>query len=188
MSELTLDQMVAELDAMAEQQDEQDSAIAFSDPDDPVQAMQALLLKHEGHVAQVEDPDLIRALSEIRALAYSNISDLFSHVEHDIIDGIDDQGEPIVSSFERLSVVDITRLPRHVSAAIKKVKITRRSNGDQIEVEMYDKLVSLDKLMRYHGAYERDNAQSAAANQGALDLILASIGGGGLPKPSDNAA
>lgn len=154
--------------------------------EDPVVRMQQLLIAHEqAHLHEVEDPELVRTLDEIRTLAFSNIADIFHHVTDEVITGVTDEGEAHIDTFERLAVTDITRLPRHVSGAIKKVKCTRRATGDQIEVEMYDKQVALEKLMRYHGAYVEDNRQRGSS---VLDVLLGSIGTTGLPQIEDNSA
>ena len=156
---------------------------------DVVVAMQELLLRHEQtSLNRVEDPDLERVLQELRGIAHSNIADIFEmRVVSEYI-GLDNDEQEIWQQVERLCPKDITRLPREISACIQSIKITRKPEGDVIEVKMYDKQISLDKLMRFHGAYVRDNEQVADANRGAIDLILSSIGSQGLPVITDNSA
>ena len=202
----TLQMMVAELDAMGAPTsadpdpaaapggtpDTTPTSVDFDEdapPDDPVARMQAMLIEHERAGAhQVENPALTRVLDELQSVAYANIADFFEHAQASVITGIDDEGEAIVGGFERLALKDITRLPRHLSASVKKIKCTRKPTGDVIELEMVDKLSALDKLMRYHGAYERDNAQTAAGVSTTMDFLLSAIGGGGLPTLEDNSA
>lgn len=179
---MTADAVLDDMLAMLEE------PVAASESD-AVEAMQELLLRHEQeHLHEVEDPGLVRALDEIRSIAHSNIADVFEHVAVESYAGVDDEGEVITSSFDRLQVSDITKLPRHVSAAIKEVRVERRADGDVITVKLYDKLVALDKLLRYHGAYERDNAQRAKGATGVLELLMSSIGAAGLPVIEDNRA
>lgn len=183
----------AALDARIDAQLARQWEATTPDPDmilvDPVEAMQQLLLKHEAaHLHEVEDPELVRVIDEIKSIAFANIADLYEHIAVESIVGVDHEGEAIFSSFERLTVTDITRLPRHVSAAIKSVKVKRMNDGDVIEVVMHDKSTSLDKLMRYHGAYERDNKQQAKGASEVMGLLLSSIGSAGMPTIVDNSA
>lgn len=156
---------------------------------DVVRAMQQLLLKHEDtQLNRVEDPDLARVLAELRNLAHSNIADLFECEEVMEYIGADNDDEGIYKNATRLKVRDITKLPREITACIQSIKVTNKPDGDVVEIKMYDKQVSLDKLMRFHGAYMRDNEQNSNKTQGVMDLLLSSIGSQGMPTIANNDA
>lgn len=163
----------------------------MEDDDEPdvVRAMQQLLLKHEDtQVNRIEDPNLVRVLEELRTLAHSNIADVFECEQVMEYIGEDDNDEGIYKSISRLKVRDLSTLPREVSACIQSIKVSSRASGDVVEVKMYDKQVSLDKLMRFHGAYVRDNEQQGDQNKGVMDLLLSSIGSQGMPTIINNDA
>lgn len=166
-------------------------ALEEEDPSDGdvIEAMQQLLLAHEQtDLHRVEDPELERVLNELRAVAHSNIADVFeSQVVREYV-GVDEDDKEVWQSVNRMLVKDITTIPRAISACIQTVKVTHKPGGDVIEVKMYDKLVSIDKLMRFYGAYQRDNEQQAKGTEGVMDLLLASIGSQGLPVIEDNRA
>lgn len=160
-----------------------------NDDSDVIVAMQELLLKHEStSLHKVEDPDLERVLRELRTLAHSNIADVFQCETVSEYIGLDANENEVWQKSQRLTVKDITTLPREISACIQSVKVTSTAKGDVVEVKLYDKQVSLDKLMRFHGAYVKDNEQINAGNEGVMDLLLVSIGSTGLPVMENNNA
>jgi hypothetical protein len=131
----------------------------------------------------------VRVLNELRHIAHSNIADVFQCDEVMEYIGVDDNEKDVYRRTSRMRVRDITTLPREVSACIQSVKVTSKLEGDVVEVKMYDKQVSLDKLMRFHGAYIRDNEQlRESASEGIMDLLLSSIGSQGMPTIEDNSA
>lgn len=91
-----------------------------------------------------------RTLTELANIAFTNLEDVLS---------IDDAGARV-----RKDRGDITR------SAIKKIKFKRclEGNGkdarevEYIELEMYDKLAALDKLMKHLNLYEQDNKSKQA--------------------------
>lgn len=160
-----------------------------AEDDDVIEAMQQLLLKHEDtQLHRVEDPDLERVLKELRNIAHTNIADVFKSEEVMEYIGEDADGAAVHRKVTRLGVRDLDTLPRDITACIQSIKCTSTPRGDVIEVKMYDKLVSLDKLMRFHGAYMRDNEQQSKKSDGIMDLLLASIGSSGLPIITNNEA
>ena len=167
-----------------------DHLVEGSEEPDVIQAMQQLLLRHEDtQLHKVEDPDLVRALDEIKYLAHSNIADMYESSEHMEYVGIDDDERDVYKPVKRLTLKDITRLPREISACIQSVKVTSRIDGDVVEVKLYDKHPALDKLMKYHGAYVKDNEQKAPGDQGGImNLLMASIGSQGMPTIENNDA
>ena len=157
---------------------------------DVIHAMQQLLLRHEDtQLHKIEDPDLVRALDEIKYLAHSNIADMYESSEHMEYVGIDDDERDVYKPVKRLTLKDITTLPREISACIQSVKVTSRIDGDVVEVKLYDKHPALDKLMKYHGAYVKDNEQQRPSDQGGImNLLMASIGSQGMPTIENNDA
>lgn len=207
------DQRMAQFDKMFDDEHEpvstqQAQPLATQDPDAPfiasevhdeidegdestdvIHTMQELLLAHEDtQVNRVEDPDLVRVLGELRGIAHSNVADIFQCEEVLTYIGLDENEKEIYESTSRLKVRDITKLPREVSACIQTVKVTSGPKGDTVEVKMYDKMVSLDKLMKFHGAYVKDNEQTQNSNGNILDLLLSSIGSQGMPTIENNNA
>ena len=200
-----LEQRIAEFDAMFDEALHPDTSDnpehsgiplyaeeqAQSEPEsDMVLAMQELLLKHEDTNAnRVEDPDLERVLRELRNLGHSNIADVFKCEDVMEYIGVDPETEQdVFKTIQRLTVRDITKMPREVSACIQSVKVTTTPRGDVVEVKMYDKQVSLDKLMKFHGAYARDNEQRSDTGNSVMDLLLGAIGSKGLPTIENNDA
>ncbi len=156
-----------------------------------LQELEDLALKHMGddlHV--IRHRGQVEIAREMRAVATSNIADILYEDARGVV-----------------RMKPLSELPRHVTAAIKKIKIKRDRvrkkavvfdengeiepqhedmTGEVVELELWDKNASLDKLMRHYGGYEEDNkqtAQGASANAGAdLDTLLSVIGGQGLPQ------
>lgn len=191
----TMDERIAQLDAAlatAAPRAPEPPPVAASDEDsDVVQAMQQLLIKHEDtQLHKVEDPELIKVLNELRALSFSNIADVFETRSVLEYIGVDEHEKDVFQEVRRLTVKDIHTLPREVSAAIQSIKVTAKADGDVIEVKLYDKQVSLDKLMRFHGAYVKDNEQLTNEHAGdqIFDLLLSSISGHGMPVIENNNA
>ena len=155
-----------------------------------VEAMQQLLLKHEKtDLHRVEDPDLERVLKELRNIGHSNIIDVFTAENVMQYIGVDDDGNDVYNNRQRITIKDLHDLPREVTACIQQLDVKHGPEGDTIRVKMYDKQIALDKLMKFHGAYMRDNEQQAKDhNHGVMDLLLASIGAEGLPERSRTTA
>ena len=62
-----------------------------------------------------------------------------------------------VISWDNLGQVQLTassELPERAKRAIKKVKVTPNAHGNQIEVEMHDKLAALRLLAKHRGLLE----------------------------------
>lgn len=70
----------------------------------------------------------------------------------------------------RVVVRDTRKLSRQSAALYAGVK----DGKDGIEVKMHDKMAALDKMFRYHGLYESDNKQKAAAAADPAALIALS--------------
>ena len=216
---MNIDEQIAELDALLAQETDSITASAGTDhsvgsddgrlcdniiptnslPDDyliddeetdVVQAMQQLLLKHEDtQLHRVEDPDLVRCLDELRGLAHYNMADLYESGEVMECVGVDEEDNDVFKPIFRLTLKDITKLPRHISACIQSVKVTKTRGGDVVEVKMHDKHPALEKLMKYHGAYQKDNEQQRNDdNAGVMNLLMASIGSQGMPTIENNDA
>lgn len=70
----------------------------------------------------------------------------------------------------------ITELDDDVAAAISGIKVRQITGGDDevgeiIEYKIADKNSALEKLMKYLGAYEKDNAQKAKSLQELIDEV-----------------
>lgn len=159
-------------------------------------AMRALVSEHEDEsLHQVESPDLEQTLATLRSIRDSNIQDLMY---------VDNNGQ---EQLHRL-----TDLPRHITASIASVKVRQvqrrgvrtgaetlyTEDGEEvivndqvvdIEIKFWNKNDAADKLMRYHGAYKKDNEQ-VTPNTGdeMLGLLVDMAGAGGLPQPKSNDA
>ena len=148
---------------------------------------------HENRTAELN-----KALAEIRSVGFANIQDFFEV----------DEGTGVVR------LMPITSLPRQVAAGIKKIKIRREvaqrvqhgrfidgmgnevedqvdaefvtMKSEIIEIELWDKMNALEKLMRHYGAYSEDNKQKEGTGGQVLDLLFGSIGAKGLPAPGSN--
>jgi len=147
--------------------------------------MEELVLKHqEEGIHKVRTRGQIEAANELRSVAYSDIADILEE---------DDQGN--------VRIRKLTELPLEVTRSIKKIKIRReRSNKarvydedgqvdpgsdavcELVEIELWDKMNALDKLMKHYGGYELDNKQKVDPLQRSLDSLLTSISDAGLPK------
>ncbi len=96
---------------------------------------------------QIEIENVVR---EIGHIAFSDIRD-FVRVERKKIEG--PGGEIEVTELVIIPTDDMT--PQQ-SRAIKSIKSTRHG----LSIELHDKLEALEKLMKYTGAYEKDNEQT----------------------------
>lgn len=74
---------------------------------------------------------------ELLAIAASNVTDILTW---------DHAGN--------VSVKASNELPLHVQKSIKKIKVVPNEWGNQIELEMHDKLAALRVMARYHGLSE----------------------------------
>ena len=162
--------------------------------DEPISIseMEELVLKHEQEgINKIRSRGQIETARELRSVAFSNIADLMYE---------DDNGV--------MRMHKLTNLPRHVTASIKKIKIKRErvrggqkifdeygdeeenyvdTSGEIVEIELWDKPGSLDKLMRHYGGYEADHKQKSEGTVETLDLLLASISDAGAPSLDHNA-
>lgn len=137
-----------------------------------IEAMKELVRKHERETAHlVENAELDIILSEIRAVALANIVDLFE------------------TRGGAMYIKDLESLPRHVSAGIASIQVKRdKIDGEIFEIidfKMHPKMPAANMLMRYHGAYEKDNEQRGVDS---MDMLLSYIGGSGISEIEDNTA
>lgn len=96
-----------------------------------------------------------RTLKEVGRLAFANITNVVS-VEPMMI-------EEAETNLNVVVIKNLDELSEDVTAAISELSNTR----DGVKVKMHNKEGSLEKLMRYHGLYEKDNDQSSGST---LDL------------------
>ncbi len=99
---------------------------------------------------------LDRTVQELAHIAYADLTDVVTW---------DQNGKIHIRSSDDLS--------ERARAAIKKLKVTRSRprNGsnaqwevETVEFELHGKIEALDKLMRFHGAYKRDNERKPEPN------------------------
>ena len=190
MKQLTPEQLEkakAELDALEigvieEVGELVDDEVVFAQQLSPTEQM---LMEHrDEHADAYVDRDTRRLVSELEAVAFANIADLYEGRQIFEQCGFDDEGEPEYQLMDRILLKDFTKLPREVTAAIKDIKIKRERSGDTVEIKMHDKLGSIDKLMRFHGAYARENEQKKSSVDSFLDSLLGAVNAQGLPVPN----
>lgn len=101
-------------------------------------AVKRLLAERAKQVAKLAEMNTASWAVELRAVAFSNVGDLF-----------DAEGK----------LIPLTRLPRHVQAALSSVKVT--NDGSVLEYKFWDKAAALNIMARHLGLFERDNAQQS---------------------------
>lgn len=135
---------------------------------------QDLILKHEAADGNdIVSKELSSVLTELRTIGFSNIADVFQTTPFGV----------------RIQSPD--QLPRAVSAAIKSVKIKRHVEGrgenaeefEMMEIQFYDKLGALEKLMRYHGGYAKEKEQEGNAVMEAMKMMMGVTARKGLVSP-----
>ena len=57
----------------------------------------------------------------------------------------------------KVTVVDSTLLPERIKRSIKKLKVAPTQYGNQIEIEMHDKLAALRLLAKHYGMLNVDS-------------------------------
>ena len=148
--------------------------------------MEELVLKHqEEGLHKIRTKGQIETANQLRELARSDIADLMYE---------DEEGN--------LRMHKLSDLPPEITRTIKKIKFKQEntrgkriydsdgnaSGGDDsvttgiLEVEFWDKMGALDKLMRHYGGFEQDNKQKVDPLSRKLDSLLTSISDTGLPK------
>jgi|TARA_B100001939_G_C16660448_1_gene495709 hypothetical protein len=60
----------------------------------------------------------------------------------------------------RVTVLDSDKLPERTKRAIKKVKILPTQYGNQVEIEMHDKIAALRLLAKHYGMLNIDTSQN----------------------------
>ncbi len=186
-----IDDAIAEFDALEAStiDDVGEVTAILVNPDqdiDSVLGMQDVISEHRDSSAHMEtavSPELGRILGEIESIAFANIADLYEGRQIFEECGLDEEGEVQYQIMDRILLKDFTKLPREITAAIQSIKIKKERGGDVIEVKMYDKIGSLEKLMRYHGAYARESEQRKDENGSLLDLLFNQVDNNGLPTP-----
>jgi hypothetical protein len=147
--------------------------------------MEELVVKHqEEGIHKVRSKGQLEAAAELRRVAYSDMRDILY---------TDKNGN--------MCIRELTELPPEITRTIKKIKVRRERStkprvydedgqaddgseviGEIVEIELWDKMNALDKLMKHYGGYELDNAQKVDPLQRSLDSLLTSISDEGLPK------
>ena len=60
----------------------------------------------------------------------------------------------------KVTVVDSTLLPERIKRSIKKLKVAPTQYGNQIEIEMHEKLAALRLLAKHYGMLNVDSSQN----------------------------
>ena len=101
-------------------------------------------------IEKITGLDQERTLREVARVAYSDIRKVFRHDGTMVpIAEMDDDTAAIVGSVETLEEFSGTGEDREVSGYTKKIKL-------------WDKNAALEKAMKFHGLYEKDNSQTAS--------------------------
>lgn len=165
--------------------------------EEQLETMRALVQKHEDETLhQVEAPDLERTLESLRSIRDSNIQDLFYIDEHghERNHRISDLPESVAKSISSVKVTQVkpARLKPGSTETLydadgEEVMVVEQTT--QIEIKFWDKNNANDKLMRYHGAYKKDNEQvQPTTGEDMLTLLVDMAGAAGLPQPENNDA
>lgn len=158
---------------MSRTEPQEDTPITLAD-------MEELVLKHqEEGIHKVRTRGQLEAANELRQVAYSDIANIL----YEDSDG-------------NLKMRKLTDLPPEVTRSIKKIKVKQErtrnrvydsdgseeesGGGEIIEIELWDKMAALDKLMRHLGGYEQDNQQKKDPMSRKLDSLLSSISDQGI--------
>jgi phage terminase small subunit len=108
-----------------------------------------------------------RTVEEMAAIAYSDLTDVLT-----------------ITETGSLVVKDLDSLPRNVTSAIKKIKLTRRKGDgdgefeDVLEIELHDKVKALAMMAQYQGLLAGDGASDAPTPFEGLQIV---------PPPGDDA-
>lgn len=116
-----------------------------------------------------------------RLLSYAKVINFLSGLKKKLSERNDNLADRVVKEFEKLgfsnvqdyidegnAVKDFTEIQRDTAAAIGSIKksVTTfgdgKSSGEKVvtEFKLHDKIAALEKLGRYAGIFEKDNAQS----------------------------
>lgn len=120
--------------------------------------VRAAITDRINELSESAELNVYRTLKELRAIAYSSIGHYME---------VDNNGQP---SFD-LS----TATPEQLSA-IKSIKITETSTVGReerkFEFVLHDKIAALDKVMRYQGLLDPDNAHWTAEKRTAAQALV----------------
>jgi len=99
--------------------------------------VRTLLAKEARAVSTIVNLETERTLNEIACISYFDPAELY-----------DDDGK----------LIPIRQLPRHVRAAIASIEHDK-DTGRVIKIKLWDKNAAIEKAMKHHGLYEKDNTQ-----------------------------
>lgn len=135
-----------------------------------------------------DDVDRSWVATQLYHLSQGNIFDyvVFREVEEPLIDGegnwiMDQDGQPVSRPVQRLQLrSDLMDLPPHLQRNVRKLKIKRMADGDQVELEIYDRqraVMDIAKLSGLEGKEKiekvgrtfAERVREAAARQEAMN-------------------
>lgn len=93
--------------------------------------------QHRNALASQDDGKREAVINELEAIASGDVTDILRWDE-----------------FGQIHLVASDALPERARRSIKKVKVTPNQHGNQIEVEMHDKLSALRLLAKHRGLLE----------------------------------
>jgi len=105
--------------------------------------------------ANTEKREAVR--QELEAIAASQITDVVSWY-------VDANGK------QRVDVIDSDQLSQRARRSIKKIKVTPMEHGNQIEVEMHDKLSALRVLAKVEGLLNGEDDQDKRPSLVGINL------------------
>jgi hypothetical protein len=116
--------------------------------------VQSAICERVDRIQQSRELNIDRTLQELRVMAYSNILDYME---------IQGDGRPRF---------DLGNCTREQMSAIKKIKLREDKYGTQtFEFELYDKVASLDKLMKYQGLLNDEHWRETNSNNSRIPAI-----------------
>tara|TARA_R100000742_G_C4246774_1_gene65579 strand:- start:429 stop:845 length:417 start_codon:yes stop_codon:yes gene_type:complete len=102
------------------------------------------------------------SLKETKALLQSNSAAKREAVEQELAAIGASELTDIISwdSTGKVTIVDSDKLPERIKRSIKKMRVQPTQYGNQIEVEMHDKLSALRLLAKHYGMLNVDTSQN----------------------------
>lgn len=188
-----LDALLADFEAFESGEEEEELSM-----EEQVALMRQSVIENEKESLHlIESPELEKTLQVLRDIRDVTIKDFME---------VDKHGN------ER--AIPITELPDNVAMGVSSIKMKINHRGrvgkgkpiyetlydaegeevlvaDQVvelEIKLWDKNAAVEKLMRYEGAYEKDNDQKKGAADEMMDVLVEMAGAGGLPTIAKNDA
>lgn len=111
-------------------------------------------------------------LVELKAIAFSDITQLLETRQLREQIGLDNEGEPLYRQIDRTVLRDITALPANTTACIHSIRTRSQAGVAVTELKLYDKQNALEKLMRYYGGYTTAYTPQSDPEDSLLAMIF----------------